>query len=966
MAEEELRKLLRTYRVGKGEPSTHTSKSTGELVGGWFSGSYYIEKKNTKSFWITYCNAIAKKSIPTLTEKPGQFGPLRVDFDFKSLIELSKNRQYTVEHLQKIVSLYQEEIRRIVKPSEFEEKILWCIVLEKKAPRQEDKYMKDGFHLHFPHFICEGYVQDIYLRDKVTQAMIDQDVWDKKCFITKIGDFIDKDMFNKCWMLYGSMNYKTKKSEPYLYNNSEKLEENKRYGHVFDHNLDEISLDEMFASQMINRRNNTKYYLPELLSVRGHARPISIIDELQAKVKNVIGRRKRNIPARRKTEEVIADLNIIREVLMDCLSLRRAEETYEWIQVGLTLFGIGQGMNEALELWIEFSKRAIDRFTEGECEKRWDSFAPNNRTIGSFIKWAETDNFAVVKEWKETNRNYYIEASFNFTKVPNEYDISRVILQEKKDEFLLADATGSGLWYVFEHQRYKKMEDGINLRRTVIDEVLTMYCDYKQILDKRASDIEYGINKNKDSGHEVDEKATENKTKAKNKQIKCIKIIEHLKTTAFHDKIVKMCKLSMYDPTFSKKRDENKMIFGCENGVLDLDALCFREGTPDDYRTFSCGLEYKVFREDDEEVRRLDDYLKKVYPNEKRRNYFLDFFATCLQGGNENKRMLFMIGGKDGAKSMTISLLELVFGSGDEGYFGKFPREFLVQSTSKNSSSGARPELERVRGKRIMGSQEMGRNEKFNIGAAKEITGNDSIYARGLYNKGGEIKPQFTLIAPTNEIPNADDGDEAFWSRTRMLDHESTFVKPQDLKERPVPETKEEQMKQHLFKADPTFAKELPELAQPLLWRLFERYKIYKNNKCVLIEPDEVIESTKNYKSQQDKYQRFVDEKLIKEKIPEKAIKAKISISQAKTEYSSFLESEYPSYRVKIGISEFRNLLAKKLGIIKDPDTDFYGYNKEKNKFYGYSIRITNDDDDDSENEETSTTDKLSSLIGKR
>ncbi len=94
------------------------------MTNGWPSGSYYIEIDHLDDFWTYYCNAIRRKVYPTLTERPGPYGPLRVDFDFKSSLDYGLERQYTVDTLKSIVKLYQKELRRIIDPDEFEEKML--------------------------------------------------------------------------------------------------------------------------------------------------------------------------------------------------------------------------------------------------------------------------------------------------------------------------------------------------------------------------------------------------------------------------------------------------------------------------------------------------------------------------------------------------------------------------------------------------------------------------------------------------------------------------------------------------------------------------------------------------------------------------------------------------------------------------------------------------------------------------
>jgi len=945
MAEENLRKFLFAHKVEAGEIHTNTSKSTGDAKlnqKGWSSGSYYIGKKDLSEFWSHYCSAIKAGSIPTLTQKSNPFGPLRFDFDFKAPLEVGKARQYTEQMQRNIVELCQAEMRAIVTEEDFSERYLYCIVLEKPSPRVEDGMIKDGFHLHFPHFSCTEYVQDVYLAERLTQAMEESGIWDDCELKTPVKTIIDRPMWNKPWMLYGSMNYKGPHSKPYLYNRWDDVPIDKQYGHVFDHNLDEITMEECFADERPEIIQNVRFHLPRLLSIRENTRSVEFIPSIRKQSEAKYTRKKRQIPLRRREEDIIADLKEIREVFLDMLSLERSDEKKTWLEVGHALFDIGQGKEEALELWITFSARS-HKFKEGECEQLWDKFNPGDRTMGSIKRWASLDSVDAYNEWKRTCVRYFLFESLNASQ-PKEWDIAQVINCVARDRYICVDPK-KDIWYEFFNGRYVEMSDGLSIKQLLIRDVLPLYASLKKELQGQLAELEERVSLAIGEDTQINE--TKQKMVVVNSQVKkCTGVIEKLKEAAFHDKVVKMCKIDMYKPEFRKKRDENRQIFGCENGVLDLKNLCFREGSPDDFRTFTNGLFYRTFREDDEEVKELDDYLEKVYPDPLKRQYFLDFFSLTLEGGNKNKRVLMSIGGKDGAKSMTTSLLELVYGTGDFGYMGKFPREIFVQATGRNSSAQCRPELARIRGKRLMSTQEVTQKEKFNIGFLNEVSGNDSIYIRNAYEKGDDIKPQHTTIAQMNTAPRVEGNDpttDAFWSRARFLDHESRFVKPQDKEFKNVPKTKEEQMAAKCFPADPDFGEKLPTLAQVLLWRFFENYKRIKNNKETLFEPECVITSTLNQQAKQDMFLRFYEERLRKEEDEQKVLKTRISHDVLKAAFDAFAGEEFPYYKDKLGKTEFLAIIAKYAGKVVNPKEDFYGIGP-RSRLYGY--RLYNPDKD--------------------
>lgn len=923
---EVLKGFLDEHVVGKGEPYTHVTKTTTAIP----ARSYYIPKEEADSFLTHFSNAIRKKDEPSVAERPGAYGPLRVDFDFKAGLEVGLTRQYTEDTLKAIVGYYQAELRECIDPSEFNDNMLWCIVLEKEAPRSEEGKVKDGFHLHFPHFYCEGRLQDYYLRDRVTAKMIDSNIWKGATFATPIGEIIDQRMATKMWMMYGSMNAKGPRSTPYMYNRRQggandpwkKTPKDEQWGHAYDHNLDEIAIGDVFEDDMQGRTKSIRYYLPRFMSIRGFDEVTKLVKEVDNKLiafgtRATSKRRKRVINKKRSTEEVMQDIKLIKDGnIMDMMSAERADTYYEWMDVGWTLFNIGQGHTEALDMWIEFSQRSAN-FKEGECQAQWDTMELSGKTIGSLLSMAKTDNPTFYKQWKDTNVRNFIFRSLTEAK-PTEFDVAMVVVSMYKDRFVCADAK-KDIWYEFRDHRYHKMDDNLALKNLLVDEVIQQYYEFKaELATKQVGSDE----------------AARSKLELQEKRV--VAIISKLKTVKFHHQVITMCKLKMHDINFHKKMNENRMIVTCENGVLDLKLGIFRDGRPDDYSTFSTGQHYHNYNAGDEDIAELDDLLIKVFPNANRRNYFIDMATSCLQGGNVNKRFIIGTGSGDNAKSVTFMLLEMVFGD----FFGKFPRELLIKSRGSSSSS-ARPELSHVRGKRIMATQEITHMDDFNIGVLKELTGNDSFFTRGLYESGTEVRPQFTLWMQCNAPPKIPGHDDATWSRIRVLDFESKFVKPQDREKYPVPDAFEDQLKMKRFKADPQFMSKLEYLAPALLWKLFTHFAVYK--KTGLREPKEVLVATNAYKSDNDIYLEFIRDRVERVDDIEEAAKANIRLSDMYAEFKDWYRENHPSYaKAMIGKSTLKNEINRRLGVISDPAKDTHGFGK-LSRWWGF--RMVQDED---------------------
>lgn len=890
-----LRAFLDEHRIKKGEPFTHTTKTP--------SGSYYIGEDDWESFITIYCNSIRKGARPTVTEKPGGYGPLRVDFDFRSTLDTGLTRQYTPEILKSIVKMYQDEIRAAIQPESFDEKILTCIVLEKKKPRVEEGKVKDGFHLHFPNFPCEGWFQDEYLRTKINKLMIDANIWDKKSFIEPVEKFIDTGMAKKVWLMYGSS--KIQGGEPFLVTK------------VFNGKLEQITLLEVFQEKMKERKSVVEYYLPRFLSLRGFNTAVPLKSDVEARRAAYTGKRVRKtaVPKKRSMEDVLADIKTIKDgEIMNMLSDDRADDFNSWMDIGWTLFNIGQGCDEALELWIEFSKRS-SKFVEGGCEDQWAKMEIRDKSIGSLLAVAKIDSPDRFKEWKDTNVKTFLYKSLYEDK-PNEWDVAEVFFKLYKDRFVCADAK-KDLWFEFKDHRWQQMGNGIALKRLLATEVVDLYWGLKSDIGDQQRNAEEST-----------------RMKLEKQAGKCLKIITALKSVIFQNHVIKMLEVRFDDAVFLKKMDENKLLWVCENGVLDLELGLFREGRPDDYMSFSCNVAYQKFEKTDDEFIELKEYFRKVFVNKPRRSYFKDTACAAMEGGNVNKTFVIGTGGGDNAKTVTYSLLEKTFGD----YCIKFPRELLVIGKS-NSSGSARPELSRVRGRRLAIAQELAKTETLNIGVLKELTGNDSFFSRGLYEKGTEIKPMFTLFMACNEPPQVPGHDDATWNRIRILDYESKFVKPQDLHKFPVPSSVQEQFKMKRFKADPSFGRRLPDMAPVLLSMLFDRYKKYK--KRGLREPPEVQMATNTYRSTNDVHLQFIEDRIeivqYAKDTPDKD-KVFLRLPDLYSEFTSWYQETHSSYSKE---------KVNKISLMHEFNKRFTNAAKQGRTHGWYGYKIVDDEPDD-------------------
>jgi hypothetical protein len=77
-------------------------------------------------------------------------------------------------------------------------------------------------------------------------------------------------------------------------------------------------------------------------------------------------------------------------------------DTYDsWILIGMICYN----EDEPLETWIEASKRS-NKFVEGECDKKWNSFKKGSSSISTLWSWLETDNEEAYKKLRENDYKF--------------------------------------------------------------------------------------------------------------------------------------------------------------------------------------------------------------------------------------------------------------------------------------------------------------------------------------------------------------------------------------------------------------------------------------------------------------------------------------------------------------------------------------------------------------------------------
>lgn len=810
-----LQKFMSAHKA-KNKLITHVSM-------GYPYGNYFINQ-DILEFWDLYTLECFNGPVH-IAEHPLVETPILVDVDLcVEKIKLGTRTQlYTSSQIKEVIYIYQTVLKKIVKdllPGALE-----CIILEKPPYEKEINgtiFIKNGFHLHFPRLFMDREAQKIYLIPIVCEKIVD--------VFSDIGckTPIDANILNVHWLLYGSSKPNNK---PYKITGCvNDMCEIVDYRDVLTDYIIPTFNDEKDKEFMEVRRYAMEY-MPRILSILLSGRDqyyYTTKDHIDTPIKHkFIGiKKERKEYSQRTIDETLEDAQQLLEMIGD----ERTHNRGDWFGIGCCLWNITNGDIDGYDLWVEFSKRS-PKFSEQTCIYQWNSMHKNNYTIGTLYFFAEQDN---PEEFDTFKKNKINGISDNIILYGGHHDYALLLYVYNKMVFVCNDIKNK-CWYKFENHIWNNEDNGIGLRKQISDQngiiIHTLIARNKMLLN--------------DFGDAVNvHESTEIQRKIKTAMDR----VKQCKSSPYKDNIMKEACEVFYNPLFYELLNKNAKLIAFKNGVYDFNHMEFRDGQPEDYLSTSLPINYTMYHEFSPAVQFISEFFEKVFPNPNIRNYFLDQACQVFVGGNTDKVVLFWTGIGNNGKTITQTLFEKML--------GQFAIKFntTVLTGKKQNNGTANPEMARAGGGvRWAVMEEPNPDEMINAGSLKWLSGNDTYWARDLYEKGKttkEITPLFKLHVVCNTLPPIRDIDQAVKNRVRVIPFESTFINEEDCSRNP-----EEQKQHKRFPMDRDFAtKKIPKMIEPLAWFLIERYKDLSFQRHT---PEEVKVATNNYIQQNDIFKQF-------------------------------------------------------------------------------------------------------------
>jgi P4 family phage/plasmid primase-like protien len=509
-----------------------------------------------------------------------------------------------------------------------------------------------------------------------------------------------------------------------------------------------------------------------------------------------------------------------------------------WVQVGICLHNIHPDL---LDVFLDFSSQDDDKYNEADCINKWNTLTFRNDGDrlgeGTLRYWSREDDPEEYVEIEKRNVDRLVIAACSGT----EHDVAAVIYAKFRDNYVCCDF-GKNAWYRWAGHIWKETDRGVDLQLKLSREIAGIF--FRKMNEIASAMANAGMTACSGEGKGdcgFCEYCLEEKRRSGLNAI-----YTKLKTVKFKESLMKDCREFFFDEEFVKKLDANKDIIAFNNGVLDLVTFEFRDGKPEDYMSFSTGVDYDPEKKyyDYESWPEVDTFIKQVLPDPEVRDYFMKHIATNLIGGNPAQKFHVMTGSGSNGKSMITNLASTALGD----YACTVPITLFTQK--RGSASAANPETIRLKGRRMVTMQEPDEAVALNTGLMKLVSSGEKMYARDLFKSGVEFEVQAKFHLACNDKPKINTTDGGTWRRLVVINFTSKFVaKPSEKNEFPLDESIQHKVVSKKW-------------AVPFLNYMVHILKEGKGYRK-LDAPGKVLEYTSDYRNENDGIAKFIADRLV-------------------------------------------------------------------------------------------------------
>lgn len=218
--------------------------------------------------------------------------------------------------------------------------------------------------------------------------------------------------------------------------------------------------------------------------------------------------------------------------------------------------------------------------------------------------------------------------------------------------------------------------------------------------------------------------------------------------------------------------DKQDMLLAVQNGVIDLKTGELRPGRPDDYIKTPAPCHYQGL---DSPAPTWERILSEIFDGYSDLVKYVQRLLGYGITGKSNHHILPIFWGPQGrnGKGTILETLKFILGE----LIHKTRTEVLMASRYTPQRGAADADTLAFRGKRIIWASETGDGKELDVNRIKELSGGDTLNARGPYTKRViEFSPTHLIILLTNNRPKVPVDDDPLWDRLHLIPFNVRFI----------------------------------------------------------------------------------------------------------------------------------------------------------------------------------------------
>ena len=220
-------------------------------------------------------------------------------------------------------------------------------------------------------------------------------------------------------------------------------------------------------------------------------------------------------------------------------------------------------------------------------------------------------------------------------------------------------------------------------------------------------------------------------------------------------------------PVLYSDMDSDPWLLNCANGTLDLCSGQLRPHRREDMITKLSPVEF----DSDTPCPTWERFLEDIYNQDEELIQFVQAACGYTLTGDTREQVFFILHGSgSNGKSTFVNVLRDIFGD----YGQKTSTDAILEKQAGSASN----DVARLRGARFVSAIETSAGKRLAEALVKELTGQDAITARFLYQEYFEFIPVFKLWLACNHVPVIHGQEKGIWRRIRLIPFTVEFHDP--------------------------------------------------------------------------------------------------------------------------------------------------------------------------------------------